>query len=126
MKRFAIGIVLLFLAVAVSSFSQVAFMKDTAKICEITQEILDFAKESDFEKAEKRLDELSAYFKKAEKWLSIILHHDDIENLNVNISSLKSYIDIKDFDNFKNCCIQILNEVENLRNSMKLKIENIL
>ena len=126
MKRFALGIVIFVLAVTVSSVSQKAFINDAQMLMEKTQNMLNSAGERPDEKLKMQLRDLIESFKKVENRLNIILCHSDIEGIENNILSLQGYLKADDFGAFKLCCVQIISQIENLIDSLKLSVKNIL
>ena len=126
MKRFALGIVIFVLAVTVSSVSQKAFINDAQMLMEKTQNMLNSAGERPDEKLRMQLRDLTESFKKVENRLNIILCHSDIEGIENNILSLQGYLKADDFGAFKLCCVQIISQIENLIDSLKLSVKNIL
>lgn len=126
MKRFALGIVIFVLAVTVSSVSQKAFINDAQMLMEKTQNMLNSAGERPDEKLRMQLSDLTESFKKVENRLNIILCHSDIEGIENNILSLQGYLKADDFGAFKLCCVQIISQIENLIDSLKLSVKNIL
>lgn len=126
MKRFALGIVILILTVSVSAVSQRMLLNDAQMLIDKTQGVLASTDENSKEKLNVKVKDLDDSFKKVEKKLNIILCHSDMEGIENDISALKSYLKINDINAFKLCCIQIIAQIENLIDSLKLSIENIL
>ena len=126
MKRFFLGIVIFVLAITISTVGQRTFINDAQMLKDKTQDILDTVGRSPDEKTKSKLNDLTKSFKNAETRLNIILCHSEIESIESNIMSLQNYLKIKDFGAFKVCCVQILSQIENLIDSLKLSIKNIL
>ena len=126
MKRFALGIVIFILAVTVSTVSQKTFINDAQMLMDKTQNILDSVSKNPDEKTKMQLKDLTESFERVENRLNIILCHSDIESIENNILSLQNYLKIEDFSAFKICCVQIISQIDNLIDSLKLSVKNIL
>ena len=69
---------------------------------------------------------IGAQFIFSKKILHILLVHRSMDEIEININSLREYLDSGDDEALRQACTEALKQLENLRDAGKIMIENVL
>ncbi len=124
MKRFATALVLLALTLTLSIGAQLIFSRKTDELitdlnCLLTAVDAGEGEEQALEKAEDA-------WRSSKKILHILLVHRSMDEIEININSLREYLDSGDDEALRQACTEALKQLENLRDAGKITIENVL
>ncbi len=126
MKRALTAFFLLTVAILLSIWSSHIFKREMSGLLYSINEIIDKVDTDSDEALRKRTDLLLAEWKKSSVFLHSLVMHDGMDELEENITALPMIIEHSERDDFKKKCIEAVNQIENLMNAEKIKIENIL
>ena len=126
MKRFVIALILLCLAVAISVSAEVIFFKRTDALIDSMNELLRAIDAGDEEKMSTELKTVKENWNRSKKILHVILIHRSMDEIEININSLEEFLKSKDFESLRQSCTEGLQQLENLQDTSRLSIENIL
>ncbi len=125
MKRVIAAVLLLGCAVGVCIYAGFVFKVEMNSLLSTLDAIVDSTEtDTDYELIEKTEKLLQQWHKSSGILHSLVMHEgmDDVEE---NITSLPLILEHSDREEFRIRCIEAINQIENLLNSEKLKIENI-
>ena len=123
MKRFATALVLLALTLTMSIGAQFIFSKKTGELITDLKSLLAV----DAGEGEKQaLDKAESEWRDSKKILHILLVHRSMDEIEININSLREYLDSGDDEALRQACTEALKQLENLRDAGKITIENVL
>ena len=123
MKRFATALVLLALTLTMSIGAQFIFSKKTGELITDLKYLL--AADAG-EGEEQALDKVESEWRDSKKILHILLVHRSMDEIEININSLREYLDSGDDEALRQACTEALKQLENLRDAGKIMIENVL
>lgn len=126
MKRALTAFFILTVAILLSIWSSHIFKREMGGLLYSINEIIDNVDTDSDEALRKRTDLLLAEWKKSSVFLHSLVMHDGMDELEENITALPMIIEHSERDEFKKKCIEAVNQIENLMNAEKIKIENIL
>jgi len=122
MKRFATALVLLALTLTMSIGAQFIFSKKTGELITDLKYLLAAVDAGEGE--EQALDK--SEWRDSKKILHILLVHRSMDEIEININSLREYLDSGDDEALRQACTEALKQLENLRDAGKIMIENVL
>lgn len=125
MKRTAAAVFLLAAAIAVSAWSGYIFKREMNGLLYSVEEIIDCAETYSDTALNKKTEDLLAQWEKSSVILHSLVMHEGMDELEEDITALPMIIEHSDRDEFKNKCIEAINQIMNLLNAEKIKIENI-
>ena len=123
MKRFATALVLLALTLTMSIGAQFIFSKKTGELITDLKSLLAAVDAGEGEK--QALDKVESEWRDSKRILHILLVHRSMDEIEININSLREYLDSGD-DALRQACTEALKQLENLRDAGKIMIENVL
>lgn len=126
MKRVAIAIILLGVAVITSLSTGAIFNSEMNRLLQSLQSIVDSTETDSDEALSQKTDELIVMWKKSSGIMHSLVMHEGMDEVEENITALPLILEHSDREEFKNKCIAAINQIENLLNAEKLKLENIL
>lgn len=126
MKRVAVAIVLLSVAVIASIWAGVIFKSEMNALLQSLQSVVDSAESDSDEAVLKKTEELLALWNKSSGILHSLVMHEGMDDVEENITALPLLLEHSDREEFKIKCIEAINRIENLINAEKLNLENIL
>lgn len=126
MKRVAVAIVLLSVAVIASVWAGVIFKSEMNALLQSLQSVVDSAESDSDEDVLKKTEELLALWNKSSGILHSLVMHEGMDDVEENITALPLLLEHSDREEFKIKCIEAINRIENLINAEKLNLENIL
>lgn len=100
MKTFKFSIVLLILIIVASFVYTISLQNASNKIIDHIVSTQKFVQNDNWDEAYKSSLELESIIEKTEKWLSTLIHHYEIDEINISYSKLKEYVAFKDKTNF--------------------------
>lgn len=126
MKRALTAFFLITVAILLSIWSSHIFKREMDGLLYSINEIINNVDTDSDEALHERTDFLIAKWKKSSVFLHSIVMHDGMDELEENITALPMMIEHSNRDEFKKKCIEAVNQIKNLMNTEKIKIENIL
>ena len=126
MKRVAIAVVLLSVAVITSVWAGVIFKSEMNALLQSIQNVVDSAESDSDEVLSEKTEELIDLWNKSSGILHSLVMHEGMDDVEENITSLPLLLEHSDREEFKSKCIESINQIENLLNAEKLNFENIL
>ena len=126
MKRVAVAIVLLSVAVIASIWAGVIFKSEMNALLQSLQSVVDSAESDSDEAVLKKTEDLIALWNKSSGILHSLVMHEGMDDVEENITALLLLLEHSDREEFKIKCIEAINRIENLINAEKLNLENIL
>ncbi len=124
MKRFATALVLLALTLTLSIGAQLIFSKKTDELITDLNFLLTAVDAGEGE--ERALEKAEDAWHGSKKILHILLVHRSMDEIEININSLREYLDSGDDEALRQACTEALKQLENLRDAGKITIENVL
>lgn len=121
MRRFATALVLLALTLTMSIGSQFIFSKKTGELITDLKSLLVAVDAGEGEK--QALDKVESEWRDSKKILHILLVHRSMDEIEININSLREYLDSGDDEALRQACTEALKQLENLRDAGKIMIE---
>lgn len=126
MKRVAVAVVLLSVAVITSVWSGIIFKSEMNALLRSLQSVVDSAESDSDEVLSEKTEELIDLWNKSSGILHSLVMHEGMDDVEENITSLPLLLEHSDREEFKSKCIESINQIENLLNAEKLNVENIL
>lgn len=126
MKRVAAAFALLSIAIITSVWAGVIFKSDMNALLQSLQSVVDSAESDSDEVLSEKTDELIALWNESSGVLHSLVMHEGMDDVEENITALPLLLEHSDREEFKNKCIESINQIENLLNAEKLNLENIL
>lgn len=126
MKRTAAAVFLLSFAVLLSLWSGSVFRREMNSLLYSIEAIIDTADSDSDEELSKKTKNLLVQWQKSSVILHSLVMHEGMDELEEDITSLPIIIEHSDRKEFKSKCIEAINQIENLLNAEKIRIENIL
>ena len=126
MKRIIIALILLISAVSVSVWSNVSFEKNMESFSVALNNLISYSENADDEKLKEETREVVDAWYDSSPFLHSLVAHEGMDELEKSITSLPLLLEHSDREEFINECIKAVNQIENLIDSEKLNIGNIL
>lgn len=126
MKRTAAAVFLLAVAVLISVWSGHIFKREMNALLHSVEEIIDCAETDSDIILNKKTEDLLRQWEKSSVILHSLVMHEGMDELEEDITALPMIIEHSDREEFKIKCIEAINQITNLLNAEKVKIENIL
>lgn len=126
MKRTAAAVFLLAAAVALSAWSGHLFRREMNALLHSVEEIVDCAETDSDETLNKKTGDLLRQWEKSSVILHSLVMHEGMDELEEDITSLPMMIEHSDREELKLRCIEAINQITNLLNAEKVRIENVL
>lgn len=126
MKRVIIATMLLLSAVSVSVWANISFEKDMKSFAVSLEILIAYSEESDDEILKKETEEVVAAWYDSSAFLHSLVAHEGMDELEKSITSLPLLIEHSDREEFRNECIRAVNQINNLIDSERLNIGNVL
>ena len=124
MKRFATALVLLALTLTMSISAQFIFSKKTGELITDLKTMLAAVDAGEGEK--RALDKSEIDWRDTKRILHIQHVNRSMDEIEININSLREYLDSGDDEALRQACTEALKQLENLRDAGKITIENVL
>lgn len=126
MKRVIIASVLLLSAVSVSVWSNIVFEKNMKEFSEMLDNLIVYSEKSDDKTLGKETRKVVDAWYGSSAFLHSLVAHEGMDELEKSITSLPLLIEHSDREEFRNECIRAVNQIENLIDSERLNIGNVL
>ncbi len=126
MKRVIAAILLLSAAVALSVWAGHIFKTEMNGLLSSLDKLIDTAQTDSDDELAKKTDEILLQWENSSGILHSLVMHEGMDDVEENITVLPLLLEHSDRDEFKNKCIEAINQIENLLNAEKLDFENIL
>jgi len=126
MKQYII-LALAILIIILLNIWQVTYLKNTSRyLLSDLSEIENCIKREDYESASLAITELENTWSIIKPGWDIFGEHDDIENINEHIASMKVYVKYENSEELDNENITLVNLIEHVIDSEKLNLSNVL
>lgn len=126
MKRVIIAALLLVSAVIVSVLANVSFEKNMKSFAVSLENLIAYSEKSNDENLKKETEEVVAAWYDSSAFLHSLVAHEGMDELEKSITSLPLLIEHSDREEFRNECIRAVNQINNLIDSERLNIGNVL
>ncbi len=126
MKRIIIALILLVSAVSVSVWSNITFDKNMKRFLYSIENLIIYSENYDEKKLEEETVKVVEAWNDSSAFLHSLVAHEGMDELEKSITSLPLLIRHSDREEFRNECIEAVNQINNLIDSEKLNIGNIL
>lgn len=126
MKRVIIAALLLVSAVIVSVLANVSFEKNMRNFADSLENLIAYSEKSNDENLKKETEEVVAAWYDSSAFLHSLVAHEGMDELEKSITSLPLLIEHSDREEFRNECIRAVNQINNLIDSERLNIGNVL
>lgn len=126
MKRVAFALILLSAAIVIAVWSGTVFRNELDSLSASLERLVDISEAESNEILKDETEKVVAQWEKSSKILHSFVLHEGMDTVEQNITSLPLLLKHSDRLTFRNKCIEAINQIENLLNSEKISIENIL
>lgn len=126
MKRIIIALLLLISAISVSVWSNITFEKNMEYFSYSLKNLISYSENSDDEKLLKETMTVVEAWQESSAFLHSLVAHEGMDELEKSITSLPLLLEHSDREEFRNECIKAVNQINNLIDSEKLNIGNVL
>ena len=126
MKRVVIAVLLLSAAVSVSVWSNIIFEKKMEKFSKAVENLISYSEISDGEILKKETLRVVDDWYASSAFLHSLVAHEGMDELEKSITSLPLLLEHSDREEFINECIKAVNQIDNLIDSERLNIGNVL
>lgn len=126
MKRIIIALLLLISAISVSVWSNITFEKNMNYYSYSLKNLISYSENSDDEKLLKETMTVVEAWQESSAFLHSLVAHEGMDELEKSITSLPLLLEHSDREEFRNECIKAVNQINNLIDSEKLNIGNVL
>lgn len=126
MKRVVIAVLLLASAVSVSVWSNIVFENKMERFSQAIENLIIYSEKSDNEILEKETHKVVNDWYTSSAFLHSLVAHEGMDELEKSITSLPLLIEHSDREEFRNECIKAVNQINNLIDSERLNIGNVL
>ncbi len=126
MKRVIIAFLLFLSAVSVSAWSNISFEKNMKEFSRLIDNLIVYSEKVDDKTLENETRKVVDAWYGSSAFLHSLVAHEGMDELERSITSLPLLIEHSDREEFRNECIKAVNQIDNLIDSEKLDIGNIL
>lgn len=126
MKRVIIAVLLLASAVSVSVWSNIVFENKMECFSEAIENLIEYSEKSNDEILEEETRRVVDNWYASSAFLHSLVAHEGMDELEKSITSLPLLIRHSDREEFRNECIKAVNQINNLIDSERLNIGNVL
>ncbi len=126
MKRVVIAFLLFLSAVSVSAWSNISFEKNMKEFSRLIDNLIVYSEKVDDKTLENETRKVVDAWHGSSAFLHSLVAHEGMDELERSITSLPLLIEHSDREEFRNECIKAVNQIDNLIDSEKLDIGNIL
>ena len=126
MKRIIIALLLLISAISVSVWSNITFEKNMEYFSYSLKNLISYSENSDDEKLLKETMTVVEAWQESSAFLHSLVAHEGMDELEKSITSLPLLLEHSDREEFRNESIKAVNQINNLIDSEKLNIGNVL
>ena len=113
-------------AVIISVSAGAIFNSKMNVLMQSLSDVVDSAESDSDEVLSEKTDELIMLWKESSGIMHSLVMHEGMDDIEENITALPLILEHSDREEFKSKCIEAINQIENLINAEKLKLENIL
>lgn len=126
MKRVIVAVLLLTSAVSVSVWSNYSFEKHMVNFSTSLEKLIVYSEKSDDKFLENETRKVVEEWYESSAFLHSLVAHEGMDELERSITSLPLLIRHSDREEFRNECIRAVNQIENLIDSERINIGNVL
>ena len=126
MKRIIIALFLLTFAVSISVWSNISFEKNMKSFQVSIEKLIEYSEKSNDKKLEEETLKVVESWNGSSAFLHSLVAHEGMDELEKSITSLPLLIKHSDREEFRNECIRAVNQINNLIDSERLNIGNVL
>lgn len=126
MKRIIIALLLLISAVSVSVWSNISFEKQMKAFSSEINNLISCSEKLPDEKLKDETRKIVDAWHDSSAFLHSLVAHEGMDELEKSITSLPLLLEHSDREEFRNECIKAVNQIDNLIDSERLNIGNVL
>ncbi len=126
MKRVIIAVLLLTAAVSASVWSNILFEKNMERFSVSLENLIIYSEKSTDEILKKETRKVVDDWYASSAFLHSLVAHEGMDELEKSITSLPLLIEHSDREEFRKECIKAVNQINNLIDSERLNIGNVL
>lgn len=126
MKRIVVALILLLSAISVSVWSNISFENRMEEFSYSLKNLISYSENSNDEKLEEETRKVVDAWHDSSAFLHSLVAHEGMDELEKSITSLPLLLEHSDREEFVDECIKAVNQIENLIDSERLNIGNIL
>ena len=126
MKRIIIAFILLLSAISVSVWSNISFEEHMEEFSSAIKHLISYSEKSSDEKLEEETRKVVDAWYDSSAFLHSLVAHEGMDELEKSITSLPLLLEHSDREEFRNECIRAVNQINNLIDSERLNIGNVL
>lgn len=126
MKRVIIAVLLLSAAVSVSVWSNISFEKNMKSFSQSIERLIEHSEKSTDEFLKHETQKLVESWHGSSAFLHSLVAHEGMDELEKSITSLPLILEHSDREEFINECIKAVNQIDNLIDSERLNVGNVL
>ncbi len=126
MKRIIIAVLLFASAVSVSVWSNISFEKNMKKFSVLLENLIVCSEKSSDEILKKETEKVVEAWYDSSAFLHSLVAHEGMDELEKSITSLPLLVEHSDREEYINECIRAVNQIDNLIDSERLNIGNVL
>lgn len=126
MKRVLIAVLLLTCAVSVSVWSNIVFENKMEHFSHAVEKLIAYSEKSENEILKEETLKVVDEWYASSAFLHSLVAHEGMDELEKSITSLPLLLEHSDREEFRNECIKAVNQINNLIDSERLNIGNVL
>lgn len=126
MKRVVVAVLLFTCAISVSVWSNISFEKNMKLFLESIENLIVYSEKSTDKALKKETQKLVDAWNDSSAFLHSLVAHEGMDELEKSITSLPLLLEHSDREEFINECIKAVNQINNLIDSERLNIGNVL
>ena len=126
MKRVLIAVLLLICAVSVSVWSNIVFKNKMEHFSHAVEKLIAYSEKSENEILKEETLKVVDEWYASSAFLHSLVAHEGMDELEKSITSLPLLLEHSDREEFRNECIKAVNQINNLIDSERLNIGNVL
>lgn len=126
MKRVVVAVLLFTCAISVSVWSNISFEKNMKLFLKSIENLIVYSEKSTDKALKKETQKLVDAWNDSSAFLHSLVAHEGMDELEKSITSLPLLLEHSDREEFINECIKAVNQINNLIDSERLNIGNVL
>jgi hypothetical protein len=125
-KFVVLTIILLLAIVSTGIYAKSTLSKSSEKLVNYITNMESNALAGNWENAKVELAQMQTYWSKAEKTWSILIDHIEIDNIDMTLSKMEKFIDVKDTSMALSEAAALKQNIQHIPDKESLNLENIL
>lgn len=126
MKRVIAAILLLSAAATLSVVTGRIFRAELNTLLSSLDELVDTAQTDSYDELTEKTQAVLLQWESSSGILHSLVMHEGMDDVEENITALPLLLEHSDRDEFRNKCIEAINQIKNLLDAEELRLENIL